>query len=292
MTPHFAGHVKSAAIKTANNNGWTVTLDGSHAVLASRSTNQLVVYSLPGFTEVRAVGVAGGAGGVIDLNSPVAVCPSSRGTLFVADKGNNRIVEATLEGQQVKLIGADKFGDGCPVAVAVHGEHLLVAKEGGSAAKLVLFNEASGAFVREFCASGAADGQLGANIGGLRMAADGANINVYVSDDTNGRVSVLKLADGGFVTKIGHGELGIGGSCQMDVEVDVNGDVVVADYAKHRVCVFGKAAGYRLVRTIGCSAAGNNDWQFNGPTSLCIRQERLYVMNHASPRVQVFGVPY
>ncbi len=64
-----------------------------------------------------------------------------------------------------------------------------------------------------------------------------------------------------------------------------NGELLVADYDNHRVCVF-RADGDTLLRTWG--TRGTADGQFKYPTALALVDTKLLVLECDSARVQVF----
>ena len=87
---------------------------------------------------------------------------------------------------------------------------------------------------------------------------------------------------GEFVRHIGAGVLGDG---TKDIEIDANGDVIVADYDSHRVCVF-LFDGGAMSKTWG--KEGTADGECKNPTALALVGERLYVLDNYNDRVQVY----
>jgi hypothetical protein len=78
---------------------------------------------------------------------------------------------------------------------------------------------------------------------------------------------------------------GVVGLYHNDVQFALNGELLVADYSNHRVCVF-SADGDTLLRTWGTQ--GTADGQFQNPTALALADSKLFVLDYGSARVQVF----
>ncbi len=72
---------------------------------------------------------------------------------------------------------------------------------------------------------------------------------------------------------------------RKDVVVAQNGELLVADRHKHRVCVF-SADGDTLLRSWGTQ--GSVDGEFRSPTALALVNSKLFVLDRYSARVQVF----
>ena len=71
------------------------------------------------------------------LNAPSDLCLKDDGTLFIADRGNNRIVQITMDGVLLKVYGADVLKG--PEGVFVDGDGTVYAADTGHAA-IVIFN--------------------------------------------------------------------------------------------------------------------------------------------------------
>ena len=61
-----------------------------------------------------------------------------------------------------------------------------------------------------------------------------------------------------------------------DVQFAPNGELLVADYSNHRVCVF-SADGDTLLRAWGTQ--GSADGQFESPTALALADSKLFVLD-------------
>jgi len=165
------------------------------------------------------------------------------------------------------------------VGIAMHGDVVAVGKYvGGSPDRIMLFSYTSGALLRKFGGWGNGEGQF-KYVTGIQFTADGKHL--IIADFSKECVS-LTTVEGVFVRYIGAGVLG-GGS--KDVTFNSAGEVVVADFSNHRVCVFSPNDG-TLLRTWGAYGYGNSD--FINPRVLAISRNRLYVLDQNSARVQVF----
>jgi hypothetical protein len=71
-----------------------------------------------------------------------------------------------------------------------------------------------------------------------------------------------------------------------DVQFAPNGELLVADYNNHRVCVF-SADGDTLLRTWGIP--GTAVGQFQSLTAFALVDSKLFVLDRDSLCVQVFG---
>ena len=102
---------------------------------------------------------------------------------------------------------------------------------------------------------------------------------MLVAECGNHRLSLLTV-DGEFLKHIGAGILDNG---PKDVSFGASGEIIVADYGNHRICVFSPDSD-TLIKTWGSEgpAAG----QFQYPHALAVSGSHLYVMDKT--RVQVF----
>ena len=71
------------------------------------------------------------------LNAPSDLCLKGDGTLFIADRGNNRIVQISMDGVLLKVYGTDVLKG--PEGVFVDGDGTVYAADTGHAA-IVIFN--------------------------------------------------------------------------------------------------------------------------------------------------------
>jgi len=270
-------HVTSLPVNNAcDNRGLAITSDSSHMVVSNFGTHQLSVYRLSDGSHVRSFGSEGEAAG--QFRSPCGLCMTKENTILVADYRNKRIQEMTLEGGHVKCIGVGVINDGVR-GIAMHGDVVAVGKSGGRTPdRIMLFSYTSGALLSKFGAIGSGEGQY-YNVTGMEFTADGKHL--FIASSSNEHVS-LATVEGVFVRYIGAGVLGGG---YKDVTLTRAGEVVVADYYNHRVCVFSQVDG-TLLRTWCANGTGNSP--FNNPTALTTSRNRLYVLDEHRARVHVF----
>jgi hypothetical protein len=242
--------------------------------------HKLRVYRLPveadgAATLLHTVGSRGA--GPKQFNYPGKMCLTPADKLLVCEYGNGRVQELTgigeAEPQHVWFI---------PVAgawsIAMHGDMLAV---GTRSSTIQLLSYTSGSSNRSIGSSGSGPGQIGGSCQGLRFTPDGRLI--VVSEYTNQRLSMFVMSDGDFVKHIGTGVVADG---NKDLQFAANGELLVADYSNHRVCVF-SADGDALLRTWG--TLGSADGQFHYPTALAFADSKLFVLDQSSARVQVFA---
>jgi len=259
-----------------HNGGLAITSDSSHMVVSNFSSHQLTVYRLSDGSHVRTFGTFGKAAG--EIKGPLGLCMTKEDTILVAEYRNKRIQEMTLEGDHVKCIGVGVINEGVQ-GVVMHGDVVAVGKYGGiHPNRIMLFSYTSGALLSQFGGWGNGEGQY-KDVTGIEFTADGKHL--IIVDYRNSRVS-LATVEGVFVRFIGGGVLG---GCHKDVSFNSAGEVVVADYSNHRVCVFSPSDG-ALLRTWGANGTGNS--QFMSPRVLATSRNRLYVLDQSSARVQVF----
>jgi DNA-binding beta-propeller fold protein YncE len=221
----------------------------------------------------------GGRGaGPKQFNGPLKMCLAPNGNLLVCDYGNNRVQELTglgeAEPSHVRDIEVSKAN-----AIAVHGDMVAV---GTGAATMALLSYATGVIIRTFGSKGTGRGNIGGSTASLRFSLDG--VYILVAEGTNKRLSKFRVSDGAYVDFYCEGQVSDGGK---GVEIAPSGEVIVADYGAHRVCVF-SGDGRTLLRTWGTH--GTADGQFKRPTALALVGNKLFVLDAGSDsvRVQVF----
>jgi DNA-binding beta-propeller fold protein YncE len=276
-------HVNTLTIASGHKFGLVVTPDGRYMAVSYCDEDKLRVYRLEAHGTATLLHTVGRAGaGLIHFFHPCKMCLIPVGNLLVCENcewSNNRVQELTglgeAEPQHVRFIPVTE-----PNAVALHGDTLAV----GTALGIIqLLSYASGALIRSIGSSGSGPGQIGRQCEGLCFTPDGQFI--VAAEYSNKRLSMFSVSDGRFVKHIGAGVVGYG---DMDVHVALNGELLVADYGNHRVCVF-NADGDTLLRTWG--TPGSADGEFRDPIALALVDSRLFVLdgNPDSARVHVFG---
>ncbi len=288
---------------------------GGEAYVADHSNNRITVFSATG-TFARAfgkgvnpgagnadvcttatgcqIGTAGGAAGQLTMPAAAAV---SGGEVYVADQGNNRISVFTTSGTFVRAFGKGvNPGAGSPdVCTAA-----------------------------TTCQSGSLGGGAGQLDSPVAVAVTGNE--VYVTDQGNRRISVFTVG-GAFVRAFGKdvnpgagnpdvcttattcrfGTQGAGsGQLNSPFGLAISGGMVhVADYANHRISVFGTGGAFARALGKGVNAgAGNPDvctttcragtqgggaGQIAFPFGVAVGDGAIYVSERFNARLSVFG---
>ncbi|MDQ2940523.1 MAG: 6-bladed beta-propeller [Actinomycetota bacterium] len=179
-------------------------------------------------------GVAGAAAG--QLSNPRGIAFDGANNLYVSEQNNHRISEFAANGTFIRAFGYDVIpgngttgfetcttASGCksgvpgagngqlnsPFELALGGANLYVADQLNN--RIVQFDTAGPAFIRNIGAAGAGAGQLSTPIG---VAVNGSG-QVFVGDDTNNRISEFG-ADGSFIRALGYDVIP-GGSTGFEV---------------------------------------------------------------------------
>ena len=268
-------HVQTIPVVPGEKYGMAVSVDGRWLVVGDfgGGTHTLVVYDAASGVAVRTIGGPGRGTGPGQFHCPFKMCFAPNGNLLVAERDNNRVQELTVEGVSVRCIAVAN-----PHPICCDGKYIVVGNHRGVGCTMEVFDYRTGALLRQFAVHGHAVGFLGYPEG-CRITPDGEH--VLVSEYSTRRVSLFTL-QGHFVRHIGAGELGSG---HMDVDFAGNGEIIVADAANCRLCVY-CPEDYTLLRSWGTN--GSQNGQFRTPTALAVSGSRLYVLDQNSNRVQVF----
>jgi len=167
--------------------GLAVSLDDSLMVVSNTSSHQLSVYRTVDGGLVRSFGSHGIRPG--KFFEPYGLCMTARDTLLVAEWGNCRVQEVTLEGAHVKFIPVDA----CPMTVAVHGDVVAVAVCGDDMDATRLYSYTTGALIREIEDSYVLNIIIGAN-----FTPDGKHLAI---GRASGPISLVSV-DGGLVRRV------------------------------------------------------------------------------------------
>jgi DNA-binding beta-propeller fold protein YncE len=214
------------------------------------------------------------------LQSPVALTPGSRGSVYVVDSHARSVLQLGSDGSLLKIITATELQRPSSVAFDESRGRLYV---GDSKAHTVhLFDE-------DGRRSGAI-GHLGEGPGEfnspthLALRPDG---HLVVTDALNFRVQVFDT-EGRFIRETGEAGDGAGSfSSPKGVAVDPAGHLYVADAMFDAIQVFDEAG--RLL--LGFGGQGVQAGQFWLPNGLFIGpDQRLYVADAYNRRVQVFEI--
>lgn len=175
----------------------------------------------------------------------------------------------TLRGDSLACFSAQS-----PMSIAVHDNHVAVGIHSGA---IELHCHPGGALIRSFGMRGPGPGLIGGFATGLRFTPDGRML--LLSERLNNRLSLFSIT-GAFVKHIGVGTVVDG--CK-DVSFVTSGEIVVADFAQNRICVF-SSDGDQLLKCWNADAAASI--VLNSPSGLAVAGTRMYVMDNS--RVLVF----
>lgn len=275
----FSGrHIQTLSIADGDKFGMLVTPDGRFMAVTYYYEQNLRVYRIEADgTLILLHTVSGKGAGPLQFNNPSKLCLAANGNVLVCAFSSNRVQELTalseVEPEHVRHI----TGITQPNAIATHSDVVAV---GTGCATVVLLSYATGAIIRTFGSKGSGRGNIGTYADGLRFTSDGQSI--LVAEYSNKRLSMFRVSDGALEDFCCEGRVSDG---YKDVEIAPNGEIVVADYGAHRICVF-SADGHTLLRTWGATGVGAG--QFKSPTALALIGKNVFVLDRFSARVQVF----
>lgn len=199
--------------------------------------------------------------------------------VYVADNGHNVVKKYTTTGGYVRTWGATGSANGQflnPRGVHADGTGYVWVSDGGGNNRIQKFS-ATGTWYGAYTATGMT--------GPIGMCSDASYI--YVAAESAGRVYKFTKA-GSLVATIGAPGAGPGQlSNPVDVALDSDGNLFVAEWNGNRISVFDVATG-AFVRSFG--SFGNAAGQLDGPAGLHIDgQDRVWVVEGRNERAQVFS---
>lgn len=227
----------------------------------------------------------GGAGGITPstFNVPNGIAADDSGNVYVADRGNHRIVKFNRAGQVLTTWRNGAGNDTLISPFDVHVDHAFNVYVVDATHRVQKFTNA-GAFITAWGSTlaGNAPGQFNTPTG---ITTDAAG-NVYVVDSANHRIQKFTSA-GGFLTE--WGSLG-GATGQFNVPtgiaVDATGSVYVTDTGNNRIQKFTDTGTF--ISTWG--TAGTGIGQFNAPAGIAVdRDGYIWVVDRTNARIQRFN---
>jgi sugar lactone lactonase YvrE len=225
---------------------------------------------------VSSFGTQGSGAG--QFGHPAGIAVDSEENLWIADSGNNHIVEYNRSGQSVKVVGSTGSGNGQfkqpkAIAIAPNG-HFWVADAGNN--RLDEFSP-TWEFIRSVGSSGSGNGQFS----GPEGIAIGPEGNMWVSDTYNHRVQEFN-ATGQFVRVA----TGVGSIEPTGITVTPSGLVWVTDWAGNRVVELNSNGA--LLRSVG--TAGTGSGQFRNPDAVAVDGGgNVWVGDQTNARVEEFN---
>jgi streptogramin lyase len=244
-------------------------------------------------------GIVGSGNG--QLKEPYAIAEDTKGNLWVADTGNDRIEEFNSKDEYAGQFGKEgaagaQFKEPKGIAIAAGG---AIYVTDGANARVQKFNEkgefsaaygfgvTNGKAEFEICTSSCKAGIAGSGNGqlneprGVAVAAGGA---VWVADAGNNRLEEYK-ENGEYLTKLGTsgtGQLQFKEPKGLAIE-PVSGNLWVADAGNNRLQELSAAGAY--IATVGTKGTGNG--QFEEPWGVAINTSGdMYVADVQNSRVQ------
>ena len=272
---------KAACVK-----GWGMAVDAARGlvIVSGESDTKLFVYSLADGSLVRSFG--GKGSGKAQFNWGYGgLCMTPRGTLLVAEQGNNRLQEVNIDGGGwVRFVGEGLLEG--PDYVTCSKSVIAVSESNKH--RVTLLSWADGSLLARFGSGGRGDrdGPLNSPAG-LRLLADGSG--VVVADQLQNRLCFY-LATGDFVRSLPTGE----GPWDV-VEVDGGASFVVTNgcFSDDTLCKVSGASGAVSATPFG--GLGSGDGQFSAPAALATVPRggsdggvELVVLEYNNRRFQVF----
>jgi DNA-binding beta-propeller fold protein YncE len=262
------GGVFSREIK-GRRNGIAYSPDNQFLLVSDWRTKSVQVLRASDQSLVRSIGQG-------TLQGPRRLTISPDGTtVFVSDDELHAVLQYRMDGTLVRQIGskgqaAGQFSFPRGLAVSKAGE-LFVADRDNH--RVQVFRVSDGAFLRQIGgAKGSGNGQFNWP---LDLALNPDETELLVVDYGNDRIQVCRARDGQYLRGWGsYGSADGQFNSPQSVVVTGSGEVVVADYNNHRVCVFDLDGTYRL--SIGSQGSGPG--QFEYPSVLAYSTPRGELM--------------
>jgi DNA-binding beta-propeller fold protein YncE len=206
---------------------------------------------------------------------PTGMLVDSRGEIWIADTHYHRVLHYNSEGALLSEFGSEGNGPGqfqYPTGIAIGADGLIFVSEYGGNDRIQVFTR-DGNIVRSWGSYGEAPGQF-ERPQGIAIAGD----RLYVADAANHRIQVFSLG-GSFLSSWGDVKY------PYSVSPDGDGNVLVAEYGRHRVTKF-SPDGRRLASAGG---PGTGPAELNTPWSaIPIGGDRIAIVDSGNHRVQLW----
>ncbi len=268
-TPSDQGHHLVAQVTATNAAG---------SVTAASAPSAAIGESKP--TYVSQFGSAGTGNG--ELNAPRDIEVDSKGDLWIAEEGNERVEEFTEAGEYVKQFGSAGSGNGQfknPAALAIDAKgNVWVADSGND--RVEEFNE-KGEFLKTFGSKGTGNGQFKED---NAIAIDSKG-DLWITDGGNDRVEEFN-EKGEFIKAFGSKGSGPGEmKFPTGIAIDAHGNLWVTDDENNRVDVFNEKGEY--LKEFGSEGSGNG--QFHSLSAIDIDSNGdVWVGDAGNARVEEF----
>jgi DNA-binding beta-propeller fold protein YncE len=212
---------------------------------------------------------------------PRGLAVDSKGYVYVADTGNNRIQQFDSEGTFIMQWGSPGNRRGTfkePTCLAVDSRgYVYVADSGNN--RIQKF-DSSGMFITQWGSPGSEEGQFNLPVA---VATDTFR-NVYVADSLNNRVQIFE-SDGTYITKLDGGGTGGGRFSPMGIAVDHNGNIFIADSNSKRIHKFDMEGKF----TAQWGSYGIEERTFGNLTAIAVDlRGNVYAADAASNQIQEF----
>jgi DNA-binding beta-propeller fold protein YncE len=206
---------------------------------------------------------------------PTGLTVDPKGDLLVADTHYHRVLRYSAEGELLSMFGTEGSAPGqflYPTSIAIGPDGSLFVSEYGGSDRIQVFTP-DGKLIRAWGSYGKGPGQFDRPQG---IARSGERL--YVADAANHRIQVFTL-EGMLVS--GWGDL----KYPYSVSLDPQGNVLVAEYGRHRVTKF-SPDGARLA---AAGQAGTGPADLNTPWSaIPISGDRIAIVDSGNHRIQIW----
>jgi DNA-binding beta-propeller fold protein YncE len=220
------------------------------------------------------------------FEAPTGIAVNAAGTIYIADKHNNRIAVWQPPGAGgasmdfLRDFGSEGWHEGqfyYPEADTMDGQGNVWATDSGNG-RIEEFSP-SGSFMAQYGSEGAGNLQFKKPYGIVVNQSTG---NVYVADSGNNRIQEIS-SSGTFIRSFGSYGSEPGKLSHPDgLALDAEGNVWVADTANNRIQEFSASGAF--VAAYGSKGAGEG--QFNEPKGLTFSGGNVYVADSANNRIE------